>query len=142
MITARPRGHAVLRSVSPAPLEREYLIDETMVIGRDAALADIVVSGAAVSRTHCRLRPGEQGHWWIDDLESTNGVFIDGVRAEQAVALKTGQAIALGNAAVPDFIFYPGTEIGKSRDRVIGVRAVDHRSINGRRCCLAGRWRG
>jgi hypothetical protein len=52
---------------------------------------DIVLADALVSGHHARLRWDGAG-WWLEDLGSTNGTFVNGQRL---VAL-TAQRIALG----------------------------------------------
>lgn len=117
-------GHAVLLSLSPAPLEREYRLTGNAVVGRDAARADVVVSGAAVSRAHCRLERGPDGGWRLIDLESTNGVYVDGERVAGSISLGPGQAIGLGDPATPDFMFYPAGTQGATRERVVSARPL------------------
>jgi len=112
-------GHAVLMALGPASLEREYRLGEAMIIGRDAERAGIVVAGATISRSHCRLRPVADGGWVLEDLDSTNGVFLDGRRIAEPARLQSGQAIGLGNPEVPDFLFYHGDEVGRARERVV-----------------------
>jgi len=112
-------GRAVLLALGTASLEREYRLGESTVIGRDATHAGIVVSGTTISRSHCRLRPAVDGNWWIEDLDSTNGLFIDGRRLAEPMRLRSGQAIGLGNPEVPEFLFYRADELGKARERVV-----------------------
>jgi len=112
-------GRAVLLSLGTSSLEREYRLVRSTVIGRDAMHADIVISGTTVSRRHCRLRPELDDGWLVEDLDSTNGVFIDGRRIAEPMRLLSGQAIGLGNSDVPDFLFYRDNDVGKARERVI-----------------------
>lgn len=55
------------------PLSREAPV----VIGRKQC--DIVVDDPKVSGRHCQLQWKDNG-WWVEDLGSTNGTFIDGKR--------------------------------------------------------------
>jgi ABC-type multidrug transport system ATPase subunit/pSer/pThr/pTyr-binding forkhead associated (FHA) protein len=112
-------GHAVLLALGAASLERQYRLVDDTVIGRDATHADIVVSGAAVSRRHCRLSSEPDNGWLVEDLDSTNGVFIDGRRIAEPARLRSGQSIGLGNPEVPEFLFYREDEVGKARERVV-----------------------
>src|SRR4051812_32087008 len=40
---------------------------------------EIVLDDASVSRRHAEVRAAETG-WWVRDLESTNGTYVNGVR--------------------------------------------------------------
>jgi len=62
-------------------------------IGR-APRADFVVDAAMVSRVHCRLTAGRE-QIDLQDLESTNGTFVNGRRVERA-ALKEGDRLRVG----------------------------------------------
>jgi pSer/pThr/pTyr-binding forkhead associated (FHA) protein len=62
-------------------------------IGR-AARADFVVDAALVSRLHCRLTAGAT-ELEVVDLESTNGTFVNGERADRAT-LKNGDRLGVG----------------------------------------------
>ena len=40
---------------------------------------EIVLDDSSVSRRHAEVRKAETG-WWVRDLESTNGTYVNGVR--------------------------------------------------------------
>jgi hypothetical protein len=89
---------AVLRAVDPDGREREIRIDGTLLtIGRTSdnglALAD-----SRVSRHHARLR-ARHGMLVLTDLDSTNGVRVNGVRVAE-VALGVGDRIEIGDTVL------------------------------------------
>ncbi len=63
------------------------------VIGRSAP-ADVVVRDASLSRQHALVEL-RHGQVWAEDLDSTNGTWIDGERVTREV-LQPGQVLALG----------------------------------------------
>ncbi|MFI7401157.1 FHA domain-containing protein [Streptomyces sp. NPDC049541] len=63
-------------------------------VGRDP-LSDIVIDDARVSWHHAVLRP-EDGHWTIEDENSTNGTFADGRRIHER-GVGPGSVIRFGN---------------------------------------------
>jgi cell division protein FtsW len=66
-------------------------------IGRSRR-SDIVLTDPTVSRVHavvCR----EQGRWTIADLDSVNGVLVNGKQVKKAF-LKRGDLIVLGRACL------------------------------------------
>ena len=70
----------------------EYPIGEAqaLIVGRDAEV-DLVLSDGIVSRRHARLTTGDDG-LWIEDLKSTNGTFVNGVKVStKAQALREGR---------------------------------------------------
>jgi ABC transport system ATP-binding/permease protein len=62
-------------------------------IGRSSG-AEFMVDAALVSRLHCRLTAGA-AELQVDDLESTNGTFVNGKRIQRA-SLKEGDRLGIG----------------------------------------------
>jgi hypothetical protein len=65
-------------------------------IGRDPDACAVVVDRSTVSREHALLRPRSSG-LEIVDLDSANGVSVDGVRVREA-QLRPGQTLGLGRS--------------------------------------------
>ncbi len=78
----------------PNPGKTFDLTQIVAIIGRDAS-ADIAVSDVEVSRQHARLSATESG-FTIEDLASTNGVFVNGVRITAPTDIKDGDVIGIG----------------------------------------------
>jgi pSer/pThr/pTyr-binding forkhead associated (FHA) protein len=70
------------------------LSKETLMIGKSSD-ADIVLDDASVSSKHAKIFSKNKS-WFIEDLKSTNGSFINGVQIKEAVQLKKGDFIQLG----------------------------------------------
>ncbi len=56
--------------------------DEPLVIGR-AVEADFQISDRSISRQHCRIFR-EDGHYWVEDLGSTNHTWLNDEQVERA----------------------------------------------------------
>jgi FHA domain len=65
-----------------------------MVVGRHAD-SDVRLHLPDVSRRHCRFLFSD-GHWQVLDLHSTNGVFVNDVRVDQAV-LRQRDLVRIGS---------------------------------------------
>ena len=67
-------------------------------MGKKPSQADIVLPGDTVSRKHARIERRMDGYY-VTDLFSTNGTFLDGHRLEsgQAVALKDGAQLTFAS---------------------------------------------
>jgi pSer/pThr/pTyr-binding forkhead associated (FHA) protein len=72
-----------------------------------------------VSRRHALLRRDGAGHR-IEDLGSTNGVYVNGLRVRRA-ELVAGDRLQIGGAS---FRFDPGTLTHYARGRGVQVDAV------------------
>jgi predicted component of type VI protein secretion system len=67
---------------------KTWLIDSALSSG-------IVVSEPSVSGRHCLLARTTQGYT-IEDLRSTNGTFVAGVRIDGATPIQPGDRVTLG----------------------------------------------
>jgi pSer/pThr/pTyr-binding forkhead associated (FHA) protein len=76
-----------------APFLFRILPGSIKTVGR-APRADFIVDAALVSRLHCRLTAGAT-ELEVVDLESTNGTYVNGDRAERAI-LKSGDKLGVG----------------------------------------------
>lgn len=71
-----------------------YPAGDSVLIGRDAD-SDIRLEDAAASAKHARLwRQGRR--WVIEDLDSSNGTFVDGRRISGRHRLMPGDRIKIG----------------------------------------------
>lgn len=77
-------------------------LDRELVIGR-ARNADVPLAVADLSRRHLSLTRVET-EWRCQDLDSRNGVYLNGVRIHSAV-LRDGDRLQLGRVV---FLFHQG----------------------------------
>lgn len=78
-----------------------------VVVGR-APEVELPIDDVAVSRRHAQLTKGPEG-FSIEDLNSTNGVFVNGVRVSRQ-ALRDGDRIQIGTATILKFCFQDEVE--------------------------------
>ena len=72
-------------------------IDAELVVGREDA--GITIEDEEISRRHAVIRPGDGGIE-IEDLGSTNGTYVNGVRIEGATRLAGGDTVKLGRSVL------------------------------------------
>ncbi len=91
-------GPATLRVRRPGLPEVEIPVPRSgLVIGRAAALADLVLDDDLVSRRHARLAVDPRGYFRLEDLGSRNGIrFAD--RTVRRLNLVDGDVFHIGKA--------------------------------------------
>ncbi len=65
-----------------------------VLVGREAG-CDVHLVDSTVSGRHARLIY-RQGQWWLEDLNSTNGTFLNQMRLAEPMALTVGDLIRCG----------------------------------------------
>lgn len=85
-----------LEPVVPAPQSPviEVAIGASRTVGRSAQ-ADVMVDDPSLSRLHARLSVDAAGALAVDDLGSTNGIFVNGAEQQNA-ALRPGDIVRFG----------------------------------------------
>ncbi len=73
---------------------RRFLQPEIM-IGRDPK-CDLAIMDEALSAHHARLAH-HHGQWWLEDLNSTNGTFLNREKLTTAAVVITGDQFKCGN---------------------------------------------
>jgi pSer/pThr/pTyr-binding forkhead associated (FHA) protein len=111
-VTSAAGATMVYKSPPPAPLEEEEpesdaaitidgeehpLPNHPVVLGRSKD-CDIRLADPNVSRRHAEIRPNGLG-WTIVDLDSTNGIEVDGKRVKE-LALTDGARFTIGTTQV------------------------------------------
>ncbi|MFZ1398343.1 MAG: FHA domain-containing protein [Candidatus Promineifilaceae bacterium] len=111
MPTAQLAARLVIEQ-GPEPDKIYTLSNAPQTIGRSANNG-IVVNDAEISRRHAQLTP-QGGTYVLEDLGSTNGSFINGIRLHQPTALKHGDSVEFGDtvrlrfwaAGMPSAVIY------------------------------------
>ena len=110
--------NAILRALHPGPLHTEQRLDGAgCLIGRDGRSVGIALHGPRVSRRHCWIGLNPQGEWLIKDLDSTNGIFVNGQRIEGQSVLSSHDVIGLGRSRSADYEFLVGDQDESMRAR-------------------------
>jgi pSer/pThr/pTyr-binding forkhead associated (FHA) protein len=93
------------KTISEAPRNRSLVIqtgdqrhsfDTDFTAGRQGKL---VINDGFASGHHARFRP-VRGFWYVEDLGSTNGTSLNGLRIHAAQRLKKGDKIKIGHTVV------------------------------------------
>lgn len=100
-----PGGTPVLvGSIGPYQGQRIPLSEKPVVIGRDAAVVNLVLpeNAPGVSKRHCQVSVDRGGRFFVEDLFSSHGTFRNGVRIEagRPQEIRPGDRLTLGGTQV------------------------------------------
>ena len=91
--SAPPKAFLEIR-MGNGPAIRHQLDETHVVLGRSPDLK-LTLDHHTVSRRHAEVFCDPFGRWWIRDLGSTNGTFVNGRRVERA-RLAIGDRLRVG----------------------------------------------
>jgi pSer/pThr/pTyr-binding forkhead associated (FHA) protein len=89
---------------------RRLKTGRTYGIGRDPQV-DITLQDALISRRHAELRWGDDG-WLLVDLNSRNGVLVNGARIVGSQVLADGDQMQLGGQVLNYYLVPPNADLG------------------------------
>jgi pSer/pThr/pTyr-binding forkhead associated (FHA) protein len=115
------------------PNKKEHrLTSQSATIGR-AVECEIVIASKSISREHARLKLNGR-RWFIEDLGSTNGTYLNGERVVTEMELRDSDTIAIGDVT---FTFHdPDTTTRENPipdlevDTTAGVVRVNRRAVS------------
>lgn len=74
---------------------KTFLLTDETVIGRSSA-ADVILEDPAASHRHARIFT-QGSHYFLEDLGSTNGTFVEDTKIAKSVRLKSDDKIRIGH---------------------------------------------
>ncbi len=118
------RAHVEVRRAGESGARRMALTGSHLIIGRNPK-AQILLDHTTVSRSHAELVHDPFGRWWVHDLRSTNGTYVNGRNVEEQM-LSPGDVIGIGDftlhleldaaPVLPDSIFPLPPETDEQED--------------------------
>jgi pSer/pThr/pTyr-binding forkhead associated (FHA) protein len=84
--------------VSDESGRRTVPLKDSLTVGR-AATCDLVLRDTYVSNVHARIF-SRDGGWWLEDLGSTNGTYVNRSRVAVPTAIGPGDEVRMGKATL------------------------------------------
>jgi pSer/pThr/pTyr-binding forkhead associated (FHA) protein len=91
---------ALFEVVAGKAVGMSIVVDDELVIGRNAHGAGQLAEDGELSRSHARIALDGNGFCAIEDLGSTNGTFVNGLRISTPQTLSEGDTIELGGTTL------------------------------------------
>lgn len=91
---------ARLEVVAGRAIGMSVLIDDELLIGRHADGAGRLADDEEISRSHARISLDRSGFCAIEDLGSTNGTFVNGLRITGPQTLSVGDTVEVGGTTL------------------------------------------
>jgi hypothetical protein len=88
--------HMRLEAISGNAAGTTIIVDDVLVIGRHAEGAGRLSEDEEISRQHARISREATGDYAIEDLGSSNGTFVNGLRIQSPRLLALGDSIETG----------------------------------------------
>jgi two-component system cell cycle response regulator len=108
------KDRALLTTLTGLNAGQVYTLDASETnIGRSKE-AHLRIDDAGISRNHARVVRAEDGRFFVEDLQSTNGVFLNGLKVERA-ELATADRIQVGPNVVLRFALLDAEEEALAR---------------------------
>lgn len=117
---------SLLVSYAPSPgTSRELVLKDgsSCLIGRKPE-CDLILSQEKVSGIHARLFHRHPNQWFLEDLKSTNGTYLDGVRLTEKVLIQKPSTIKFGSSG-PIIRVQPSDE-GENRTVKPSISIASH----------------
>lgn len=92
-----PRNRGTLVALTGAHAGAVYAVERELVLGRSSE-AHVSLDDASLSRQHARVLRADDG-FYVEDLGSKNGTFVNGRRIHGRVRLQDGDRISIGATA-------------------------------------------
>jgi pSer/pThr/pTyr-binding forkhead associated (FHA) protein len=93
----QPPALTLIRITDEEPVQLRFTSPE-IIIGRDPA-CELVLEDSTVSAKHTRLF-FRQGQWWVEDLRSTNGTYLNQEPINSSLVITSGDEIRCGQVAL------------------------------------------
>ena len=94
------RAVARLEVVAGRAIGMSILLDDELLIGRHADGAGRLADDDEISRSHARISLDRSGFCAIEDLGSTNGTFVNGLRITGPQTLSVGDTVEVGGTTL------------------------------------------
>jgi pSer/pThr/pTyr-binding forkhead associated (FHA) protein len=91
---------ARLEVVAGKAVGMSILVDDELLIGRHAEGAGRLADDEEISRSHARLSLERSGFCAIEDLGSTNGTYVNGLRIKGPQTLSEGDTVEVGGTTL------------------------------------------
>ncbi|RRR65492.1 MAG: FHA domain-containing protein [Candidatus Viridilinea halotolerans] len=94
--TPAPYGQLVVTSAGQTgiPVGKIFPLSPVSIIGRSTEV-ELALNDTFLSSEHARLELRD-GVWWLEDLNSTNGTFLNGFEVRGSTELHAGDVVRIG----------------------------------------------
>ena len=98
LLAARQPPPVTLTNLTESSTSAQRYTRPVIIMGREQG-CDFKLDDQAVSSQHARLSFRQQ-QWWLEDLASTNGTFLNGEEVTAPVVITDGDEVRLGHKGV------------------------------------------
>ncbi len=97
------KGRAVLLILSENFLGQSFILNKPVtVLGRDKD-CNFHIDDPLISKHHCKITLNSDGHFLIEDLDSTNSTYLNGSILKKPALINYGDRIIIGDTIIRFF---------------------------------------
>jgi pSer/pThr/pTyr-binding forkhead associated (FHA) protein len=97
--TPRPNGERLVILEPPDRQGQEFPLGEELTVGRAAGCGVLIPDDTFVSQLHARVFRRD-GDFYVEDLGSTNGTYLNNKKVTAAVAMRKGDKLKIGKTTM------------------------------------------
>ncbi len=94
---------AVLLVLSDNFFGETYIINRSLVTLGRGDESDFVIKDDLISRKHCQIGFDDDNHFYIEDMDSTNSLYLNSKKLRKRTTLHYGDRINVGNTILRFF---------------------------------------
>jgi cell division protein FtsW len=98
------KNRGLLVVVSENLFGKSYMIKESMTIIGRRTKCDVQLPDPLVSKVHCVITADEDGHFFLEDLDSKNSTFLNKKAVKKKTQVLYGDRIVVGNTIIRFFL--------------------------------------
>jgi len=87
----------ILDVIHPNGTEERFLLEAPECVLGYAEECDLHIYEGSVSNRHAKFLRCKDGFWWLEDLGSTNGTWVENMQIMAPLALSAGMEIVFGD---------------------------------------------
>ncbi len=93
----------ILVVLSELGFGKTYILDNRVTVAGRGTQADFIINDPLISKEHMRISVDTDGKYYLEDIDSTNGTFLNGKKISKKTRIMYSDRIVAGNTILRFF---------------------------------------